>query len=208
MTNEIARPPGQWRGRFMLLLLASLFFGPLLLASIWYDHADRWPLPEQRANHGQLISPPQPLVGLQLQDLQGLPLAEDAWQGRWLLVYPGLPTCNAECENLLYQIRQVRTALGKETERLQRIYLLAEVPRDPARLEALHSLHPDLLLAVLASPETVAQFPDADAATLWSGQQLYVVDPLGNLMMRYGATQEPKDILTDLKRLLRLSHIG
>jgi cytochrome oxidase Cu insertion factor (SCO1/SenC/PrrC family) len=125
-----------------------------------------------------------------------------------LLVYPGLPTCNAECENLLYQIRQVRTALGKETERLQRIYLLAEVPRDPARLEALHSLHPDLLLAVLASPETVAQFPDADAATLWSGQQLYVVDPLGNLMMRYGATQEPKDILTDLKRLLRLSHIG
>lgn len=208
MTNEIARPPGQWRGRLMLLLLASLFFGPLLLASVWYGHADRWPLPEQRANHGQLISPPQPLAGLQLHDLQGHALAEDAWQGRWLLVYPGLPTCDAECENLLYQIRQVRTALGKDTERVQRIYLLAEVPRDPARLEALHGLHPDLLLAVLASPETVAQFPDADAATLWSGQQLYVVDPLGNLMMRYGATQEPKDILADLKRLLRLSHIG
>ena len=192
----------------MLLLLASLFFGPLLLASVWYGHADRWPLPEQRANHGQLISPPQSLAGLQLQDLQGRPLAGDGWQGRWLLVYPGLPTCDAECENLLYQTRQVRTALGKETERVQRIYLLAEVPRDPARLEALRGLHPDLLLAVLASPETVAQFPEADAATLWSGQQLYVVDPLGNLMMRYGATQEPKDILTDLKRLLRLSHIG
>ncbi len=192
----------------MLLLLASLFFGPLLLASIWYGHADRWPLPEQRANHGQLISPPQPLAGLQLQDLQGRPLAGDSWQGRWLLVYPGPPNCDAECENLLYQIRQVRTALGKETERVQRIYLLAEVPRDPARLEALHSLHPDLLLAVLASPETVAQFPEADATALWSGQQLYVVDPLGNLMMRYGATQEPKDILTDLKRLLRLSRIG
>lgn len=192
----------------MLLLLASLFFGPLLLASIWFDHADRWPLPEQRANHGQLISPPQPLAGLQLQDLQGRPLAGDSWQGRWLLVYPGPPTCDAECENLLYQIRQVRTALGKETERVQRIYLLAEVPRDPARLEALHRLHPDLLLAVLASPETVAQFPEAAATALWSGQQLYVVDPLGNLMMRYGATQEPKDILTDLKRLLRLSRIG
>lgn len=192
----------------MLLLLASLFFGPLLLASIWYGHADRWPLPEERANHGQLISPPPSLAGLQLHDLQGRPLAGDGWQGRWLLVYPGLPTCDAECENLLYQIRQVRTALGKDTERVQRIYLLAEVPRDPVRLEALRGLHPDLLLAVLASPETVAQFPEADAATLWSGQQLYVVDPLGNLMMRYSATQEPKDILADLKRLLRLSHIG
>lgn len=208
MTNEIVRPPGQWRGRFMLLLLASLFFGPLLLASVWYGHADRWPLPEQRANHGQLIAPPQPLAGLQLQDLQGRPLAGDSWQGRWLLVYPGLPTCDAKCENLLYQTRQVRTALGKETERVQRIYLLAEVPRDPAQLEALRGLHPDLLVAVLASPETVAQFPEADATALWSGQQLYIVDPLGNLMMRYDATQEPKDILTDLKRLLRLSHIG
>lgn len=208
MTNEIARPPGQWRGRFMLLLLASLFFGPLLLASVWYGHADRWPLPEQRANHGQLISPPQPLAGLQLQDLQGRPLAGDSFQGRWSLVYPGLPTCDAECENLIYQTRQVRTALGKDTERVQRVYLLAEVPRDPARLEALRGLHPDLLLAVLASPETVAQFPEADAEAPWSGQQLYVVDPLGNLMMRYDATQEPKDILADLKRLLRLSHIG
>lgn len=192
----------------MLLLLASLFFGPLLLASVWYGHADRWPLPEQRANHGRLISPPQPLLGVQLQDLQGRPLGGDALQGRWSLVYPGQPTCDAACENLLYQTRQVRTALGKDTERVQRIYLLASAPHDPARLEALRGLHPDLLLAVLASPAIVAQFPEADAASLWSGQRLYVVDPLGNLMMRYRATQDPKDILADLKRLLRLSHIG
>lgn len=208
MSKEIARPPGQWRGRLMLLLLASLFFGPLLLASVWYGHADRWPLPEQRANHGQLISPPQPLAGLQLQDLQGRPLGGDRLQGRWSLVYPGLPSCDAACEHFLYQIRQVRTALGKETERVQRIYLLASAPRDPAQLEALHELHPDLLLAVLASRDTVAKFPGADPAALWSGKELYVVDPLGNLMMRYGADQEPKDMLSDLKRLLRLSNIG
>jgi cytochrome oxidase Cu insertion factor (SCO1/SenC/PrrC family) len=192
----------------MLLLLASLFFGPLLLASIWYGHADRWPLPEQRANHGQLITPPHPLAGLQLQDLKGHPLAEDSLQGRWTLVYPGLPTCDAECENLLYQTRQVRTALGKDTERVQRIYLLAEIPQDPARLEALRGLHPDLLLAVLASPSTMTRFPDADPAQWWSGKQLYVVDPLGNLMMRYDADQDPKGLLADLKRLLRISQIG
>jgi cytochrome oxidase Cu insertion factor (SCO1/SenC/PrrC family) len=198
----------QWRGRLMLLLLASLFFGPLLLASLWYSHADRWPLPEQRANHGQLISPARPLSTLKLLDLKGKLIPAERLQGRWSLVYLGSPVCDAKCEHLLYQTRQVRTALGKDTDRVQRVYLLASVPPDPARLEALRSLHPDLLLAVLASPETVAQFPEADAAVLWSGQQLYVVDPLGNLMMRYGADQDPKDMLADFKRLLRLSHIG
>ncbi len=192
----------------MLLLLASLFFGPLLLASLWYSHADRWPLPEQRANHGQLIAPARPLSELKLSDLKGNPISVDLLRGRWSLVYLGSPVCDAACERLLYQTRQVRTALGKDTDRVQRIYLLTSVPQDPAQLEALRGLHPDLSLAVLASPETVAQFPVTDAAGLRPGQQLYVVDPLGNLMMRYGTDQDPKDMLVDLKRLLRLSHIG
>lgn len=208
MTNKIARPAGQWRGRFMLLLLASLFFGPLLLASIWYSHADRWPLPRQRANHGELISPPRSMTGLPLQDLQGRPLASNSLRGRWSLVYPGLPVCDAGCEHFLYQIRQVRTALGKDINRVQRIYLLPEVPADPAPLEALRRLHPDLLFAVLASPSTMGTFPEADPALLWSGRQLFVVDPLENLMMRYHADQDPKGVLADLKRLLRISRIG
>ena len=124
------------------------------------------------------------------------------------MVYPGSPTCEASCEDLLYQTRQIRTALGKDTERVQRIYLLASIPQESAQLERLLDMHPDLLLAVLTSPETVQQFPTPDEVPFWSGRQLYIVDPLGNLMMRYSAEQAPKDMLADLKRLLRLSHIG
>lgn len=206
--NENADARGQWRGRFFLLLLASLFFGPLLLAMVWYAHADRWPLPDQRANHGELIRPVQMLSDIQLKDLDGASLPTEILRGRWSLVYPGSATCDPRCQDFLYQVRQVRTALGKHTERVQRIYLLQSAPTDPSALKALHALHPDLIVAVLASPETVRRFPSSAPGERWSGTQLYVVDPLGNLMMRYGIDADPKGILADLERLLRLSQIG
>jgi len=208
MTNvkPVGRP--QWRGRLLLLVLASLFFGPLLAASLWYRHADRWPLPQQRANHGELLMPIQTLEEVRLTDLDGHPLAPEVLRGRWSLVYLGAPACNEGCRNFLYQIRQVRTALGKETERVQRLYLLGSPPADPASLQALRELHPDLIVAVLGSPSVAEQIQRAHAAEEWSGDNLYLVDPLGNLVLRYGADQDPKDVLTDLRRLLRRSHVG
>lgn len=208
MTHVKAGSGAQWRGRMLLLALAALFFGPLLLASLWYRHADRWPLPQQRANHGELLIPIQTLEEIRITGLDGRPLASEVLRGRWSLVYPGAPTCNDACQHFLYQIRQVRTALGKETERVQRIYLLRAPPADPASLEALRALHPDLIVAVLSAPPVEEQIRRAHAAETWAGANLYVVDPLGNLVLRYGADQDPKDVLTDLRRLLRLSHVG
>lgn len=208
MTNVKSAFGAQWRGRMLLLVLASLFFGPLLLASLWYRHADRWPLPQQRANHGELLMPIQTLDEMRLTDLEGHPLAPELLRGRWSLVYLGAPACDEGCQRFLYQIRQVRTALGKETERVQRLYLLRSPPADPASLEALRALHPDLIVAVLGAPPVEQQILRAHAAETWSGANLYVVDPLSNLVLRYGADQDPKDVLTDLRRLLRLSHVG
>ena len=206
--NETAGTRGQWRGRLLLLLLASLFFGPLLLASVWYANADRWPLPDQHANHGELIRPVQTLSDISLKDLDGVSLPTDILRGRWSLIYPGLATCDAGCQEFLYQIRQVRTALGKHTDRVQRIYLLPSAPTDPSDVQALHELHPDLIVAVLASPDAARRFSSSAPGAPWPGTQLYVVDPLGNLMMRYGIDADPKGILADLERLLRLSQIG
>ncbi|MFZ5532445.1 MAG: SCO family protein [Pseudomonadota bacterium] len=208
MTKVKSAVGAQWRGRMLLLFLASLFFGPLFLASLWYRHADHWPLPQQRANHGELLLPIQTLDEMRLTDLEGHPLVPELLRGRWSLVYLGAPACNEACQHFLYQIRQVRTALGKETDRVQRIYLLRAPPADPASLEALRALHPDLIVAVLAAPPVERQILRAHAPETWSGANLYVVDPLGNLVLRYGAEQDPKDVLTDLRRLLRLSHVG
>ncbi|HXF08075.1 MAG TPA: SCO family protein [Candidatus Acidoferrales bacterium] len=208
MTNTRFAAGSQWRGRLLLLALASLFFGPLFLASLWYRHADRWPLPQQRANHGELLLPIQTLAEVRLTDLDGRPLTPKMLRGRWSLVYLGGPECNADCQHFLYQIRQVRTALGKETERVQRLYLLRAPPPDSSSLRALSGLHPDLVVAILSSPELAEQIRRAHASEDWSGANLYLVDPLGNLVLRYGADQEPKGVLTDLRRLLRLSHVG
>ena len=208
MTNTRSAAGSQWRGRLLLVALASLFFGPLIAASLWYRHADRWPLPEQRANHGELLSPIQTLDEIRLTGLDGRPLAPEMLRGRWSLVYLGGPECDADCQHFLYQIRQVRTALGKETERVQRLYLLRSPPTDPASLRALSRLHPDLVVAILGAPAVDEQIRRVHAAEDWSGANLYLVDPLGNLVLRYGADQDPRDVLTDLRRLLRLSHVG
>jgi hypothetical protein len=105
----------------------------------------------------------------------------------------------------LYNTRQVRAALGADRERVQRVFLAKGACCD---LEWLHAQQPDLVTvqaSAAAAPlttilEHAGRGPSAD--------RVYLVDPLGNLMMCYAADARPKGMLEDLKKLLRLSHVG
>jgi len=180
--------------------LGGLFLLPLLL-SFWLYYGVHW-RPLGTTNHGELISPVRPLPEVALPDAQGV-ARDHVFQGKWTLVYVGGGACDADCRSSLVFMRQTRLSLNNEMTRVQRVLLATSACCDRTYLAG---EHPGLTVLdasqALAQP-LLAQFPPDGRA-----QALYVVDPLGNLMMRYDARLPPKGLLEDLKRLLQLSHIG
>jgi hypothetical protein len=179
------------RNRRTLYLLLAVFFGPLLLSFSLYYFSD-W-RPAAQNNHGELISPARKLAG-----------APEALQGEWALVYIGDAACQSEpCRQTLVFGRQVRLSLNQEMKRVRRVLLATA---NCCENDYLTSEQAGLITVDASTAEgatLIGQFPTTNRE-----HSLYVVDPLGNLVMRYDAREEPKGLLTDLKKLLKLSHIG
>lgn len=205
--DEAATSEGQPRRRRLsraaLLGLIAVFVGPLLFAVVMYSQDQSW-RPSGQVNHGTLISPARPLEPIVFEAADGARLNRELFRGKWTLVYLGTRACGLQCETALFKTRQARAALGRDSDRVQRLYLVRQGPvaRWP---ENLSTDHPELVLAVV-DPGSRA------AANAGFGEhvegQVFVVDPLGNVMMRYGADATTKGILKDLKRLLKVSQIG
>jgi hypothetical protein len=182
-----------------LAVLAGLFLLPLA-GSFFAYYATGW-RPVGHVNHGTLITPPRPLPAVLLVGAEETRAA--AFRGLWSLVYVGDGACDDDCRATLYFMRQTRLGLGNDMTRVARVFV---VTSNCCEREALARTEPGLTL-VDATPgsaaQLAAQFPaDGRAHTL------FVVDPLGNLMMSYDARSNPHGLLEDLKKLLRLSHIG
>jgi cytochrome oxidase Cu insertion factor (SCO1/SenC/PrrC family) len=197
------------RQRRLLIGLALLFFAPLGISFYLYYSPAGW-RPGSRVNHGDLIDPPRPLPDL------ALPLAHGgaatgksgvALKGKWTLLYVGAGSCTALCRSNLYETRQVRIALNRDMDRVQRVFVALEGCCDWQLLDA---EHPDLM-TVSATGDTaslIEWLPSFDGIAPAAADRIYLIDPLGNLMMSYAPGAPPKGLLTDLKRLLSLSHVG
>ena len=174
------------RGRVKLALLGLFFAAPFALAwlAYWLDWA-----PGAGSNYGELISPPQPLAGAPFERLRG----------KWVLVSFDPGACDAYCEKKLYFMRQLRRAQGKNMARVERLWLLTDGAAPPGRLlEAIEGTER------APAGAFAARFPAAGAVT----DHIYVVDPLGNLMMRYPKDPDPSRMLKDLQRLLKVAGFG
>lgn len=150
-----------------------------------------------QVNYGTLLEPRKvPVEGI-------VPLlrpdsGEATIRGKWLIVVADAPQCDPGCQAKLYATRQSRTMTGKERERVVRVWLLtADGVPDPALL----AQHPDLIPA-RADPALAAALP-ADISSA-----IYIVDPLGNLILRYPADPDIKRLHKDLSRLLFASRVG
>lgn len=193
-------------GQSKLLLLALVFFGPLVAAWLYYAGLDDGALPGDRANRGVLIRPARPITEPDLRTPAGEALGEEALRGRWTLLYLDVGQCEQACEDRLYELRQVDTALGRESTRVARLYVSDEAP-DPDRRDYLQTYHPRLQVALTPTDGAFrGHFDSLPAAA--AGAHVFVIDPLGNLMMTYRPDQPAKDVYKDMKRLLRISRIG
>ncbi len=185
-------PRNDRRQRRLLVGLAALFFAPIALSFyLYYGHSTLKPV--SHVNRGTLIVPPHTVPE------GGLPLLRS-----------GVPTDAAF-------LRQVRTALDRDMTRVQRVFVTSA---DCCDADWLEHEHPDLI-AVLAAPADgrelttpgsgaplLTSLPTFDSIPAGRADRVYVIDPLGNLMMTYPSDFQPKGLLEDMHRLLKLSHIG
>lgn len=194
-------PSARARNLRTVAALAALFLLPLALSFyVYYGTAWR---PAGSVNHGSLISPPRPLPQPALPSVPPGASAAVTFRGVWTLVYVGDGACDQDCRRALLVMRQTRLSLNSDMSRVGRVWLAtgACCPTESA-------VPPEAGLAVLdaggpAAGALLAAFPAAGRA-----HSVFVVDPLGNLMMSYDASSDPHGLLEDLRKLLRLSHIG
>lgn len=188
-------------GRLQLLLLAGLFGLPL--AAAIFLHVSGW-RPAGTSNTGVLINPPRPLPVTQFIAPSGGATGWDMPARKWRLVYVAANGCDDHCRAQLVVARQVRLAQGKERDRVARS-LLVLTPLAPVAVPAENDLA--VLHVAPADIDALRRAFQAPAgADVANG--LFVVDPLGNVMMYYPPDADPSGMRKDLKRLLQVSQIG
>ena len=162
-----------------VLLIGLVCAAPLVLGTLAYVY--QWDV-GSAANYGELI-PPRPLSGPPF----------DRLRGKWLLVAIDSAACDAWCEKKLYYLRQLRRAQGKDMDRVERLWLLTDEGKP--RAELLQAIEGTL----------IERAPKLDAFPGKPADHLYLVDPLGNLMMRYPRDPDPSKMLKDLQRLMKFA---
>src|SRR3990172_11122128 len=190
MSEEYAKPERSLRSLWLLLALS---IAPVLASYVAYYF---WQ-PAAHVNHGELLEPRRlPDAKLGLAD--GTRFEWSRLRGKWVLVTADSGRCDAFCQQKLIYLRQVRLAQGKETDRIERVWLIT----DDARPEpALVAQHEGAWLIRGAGNEFLKLFPVTGSLA----DHIYVVDPLGNLMMRYPRDADPRKMVKDVARLLRHS---
>lgn len=195
-----ATPDAVRRGRLKMFAILAVCASPVIASYTMYYVVK----PEGRTNYGELVEPQRPVGELGGRTGDGQPFALSALRGKWIFVTPQSGVCDDDCIARLYAMRQVRTATGKEMDRIERVVLLTGGATLPPPLAA---EHPGLI-PVQADAAAVARAlaPDAPAGT--EAGHVYVVDPLGNLMMRFPRQANPSKMKKDIDKLLRASRVG
>jgi len=177
--------------RWTLYAVFGVTAVPLMIAMLMYFNL--WGVPDGRTNFGELLLPPAQLEQTQLVDHKGVSWSQEEADKRWLVVYVTDQGCDQACKEATHLLRQINVAVGKEAHRVTRLL----VSRQGEVNEQLQTDYPALIQLTSGSSELFK-----------AGPGIYLVDPLGNIMMYYGVNFVGKELLKDLKKLLRTSNIG
>lgn len=194
--------------RIKLLSIFAMFAVPLILASIYLHlvRASGGTLGD--TSRGQLIKPAVPLTEFALQQQSDEPFNLDSVQGIWTLLYMPAGDCAETCQQNLYHMRQVRLALNHRMDRVQRAVLVQSAEQIP---ETLLQEHPGLVVAQGNEQQQAGlrdQVMAAEANMEPIDDGIYLIDPFGNVMLRFSPDLDPKSMLKDIKHLLKVSRIG
>lgn len=188
------------RGRTMFFLVLAICAAPMIFSYLTYYVIK----PEGRTNYGELIDPRKyPIPELGITELDGKTASLEQLKGKWILLQVDAADCQKACAQKLYYMRQLRLTQGKEMERIQRVWLITDdAPLDIALMKEYDGTQ---LLRV--DPQKLAAWLPVEEGTKAS-DHLYMIDPLGNLMMRFPKDPDANKIKKDITRLLKASSIG
>jgi cytochrome oxidase Cu insertion factor (SCO1/SenC/PrrC family) len=184
------------RSRTSLWLIVALCVAPVAASYFAFYFAR----PSGHINYGELIGARAlPIEPLRLDDGAAFQLSE--LHGRWILLMADASACDEYCRRKLYTLRQLRLAQGKDSERIERVWLIAD--RGALSAALVHD-YPGTWFVRAAGSALLAQLPVERALP----DHIYIVDPLGNLVLRYPRDADPRRIIKDVTRLLQTSRIG
>ncbi len=191
---------------WILLALAILFLGPVIAALSFYESGNNW-IPS-RINYGKLIQPLINIQQLKISQTDGEPLKNKQLLGKWSMLYVEPAQCQQNCEQVLYKMQQIRLALGKDINRVQRIVATFSNDKNHQLAEKIAANYQGTELVHIDKKQFEIYFKQQTTASFNTAGEIFIVDPRGNIMMRYSASEKPDGIYNDLRRLLKVSNIG
>jgi peroxiredoxin len=199
----------QARGRWKLLAVLAVCAAPLIASYFTYYVIK--PKGGQ-TNYGALIDPrAYPIPAMASTTLDGKPARLEDYKGKWIMLKVGPSDCAADCQDQLFAMRQLRTMQGKEADRIERVWMITDdQPLETMLLRVNDGTH------MLRAPAAVLEkwLPLEGGAADRASEHVYLIDPLGNLMMRFpkGAVssdvEKVKRVHKDIAKLLKASAIG
>ena len=180
--------------RLQLLAIMALFALPIVASTLAYLFVE----PNPTANYGELL-PPAPAPAHAFSRPGSGPFRFADLGRRWTMVASDSGRCQAACRDKLTTMRQVRLALGRNAERVERVFIVDDLqPPAPGLLEE----YPGMTVAVTPAGMTLPPGAANDRS------HIYLVDPRGDVMMRWPAQPDGRRMLKDLQRLLKASQMG
>jgi hypothetical protein len=197
--------PSRWQDHWQrlrpLYLMALLCLIPVVVSYLAYYVLP----PTGRTNYGELIEPQRPTPELTLRGLDGTPFDLKSLLGSWVMLTVDHAECLEPCRAKLWNMRQVRTATGKDRTRVERVVLfIDDEPTTTMVLREFEGTH--FLRASAAELKPFLALPQNGTEAL--EDCVWLIDPLGHLMLRWPVAADPSRIKKDLDRLLRASRIG
>ncbi len=184
-------------GRLKMLLVFLVCAAPLIAALLAYYV---WPPLGAQTNYGTLIEPQRPVPTaerLALTHLDSSPFDLQSLRGRWVMLYASAGDCDQRCNDTLFEMRQIRLMNGKNRDRLERVWLITDTV--PLATQLMREY--DGMWMLRAKPELLKEFLPLESGIALQ-DHVWLIDPLGNLMMRFPKDADPKQMQKDISKLL------
>lgn len=187
-------------GRWKLFAVLAVCASPLIASYLTYYVIK----PQGRTNYGELIDPrAYPMPSLSATTLDGKPSELDSFKGKWIMLQVAGGECDDACRKRLHDMRQLRLTQGKDMDRIERVWLVT----DNQPLDTVLMREYDGTRMVRVNADAVGRWLPAEQGGA-PQDHIYMIDPLGNLMMRFPRDADPNRIKKDLVKLLKASRIG